>query len=197
MTVPDESFPVYPASLSPQAAEPATTPQAGVAASEAPPDTSAQPPSRDPLPEQPTEAPPVVPETSAPITPEQIQEISSDITEELVDALTDENEKKKEPENISHSSSQSQHTSVQSGTSTANYKERSENALRARRSKRDVKLARIIDSARNRGSITNNEISKLLHISDATATRYASILVLRGELFRSGKGRAIRYTPRP
>lgn len=61
--------------------------------------------------------------------------------------------------------------------------------------KKDVRLAKIVEYAReNGGKITNDEIEKLLHVSDATASRYAKILVARGSLRAEGKGRGARYT---
>jgi predicted HTH transcriptional regulator len=66
-------------------------------------------------------------------------------------------------------------------------------ALRARTQKRETKLERIMESARNRGSITNDDIVRMLHVSDKSATRYANILVVRGKLARNGKGRGTRY----
>lgn len=69
-------------------------------------------------------------------------------------------------------------------------------ALRARLQKRETKLNRIMESAHNRGSITNNDIERLLHVSDTTATRYAKLLVQRGDLVQHGKGPNVRYSPK-
>ncbi|MEK9154359.1 MAG: hypothetical protein AAB798_02720 [Patescibacteria group bacterium] len=61
--------------------------------------------------------------------------------------------------------------------------------------KRDMRLAKIVEHAKaHGGKITNDEIEKLLHISDATASRYAKILVARGVLRQEGKGRGAKYT---
>lgn len=67
-------------------------------------------------------------------------------------------------------------------------------ALRARIEKREAKLERVMESARNRGTISNDDIVRLLHVSDKSATRYANILVVRRNLLRTGKGRGTRYT---
>lgn len=60
--------------------------------------------------------------------------------------------------------------------------------------KKDAHLAKIVEYAKaHDGKITNSEIEKLLHVSDATASRYAKILVARGVLRKEGKGRGARY----
>ena len=46
-----------------------------------------------------------------------------------------------------------------------------------------------------RKSITNNDIEKLLRVSDATATRYLARLVREGRLRRVGHPRAAEYEP--
>ncbi|MDD5032156.1 MAG: winged helix-turn-helix transcriptional regulator [Patescibacteria group bacterium] len=48
------------------------------------------------------------------------------------------------------------------------------------------KLEKILELARGKGKITNNDIQKLLRVSDATATRYLSQLVKEGKLTRFG-----------
>jgi Fic family protein len=46
-------------------------------------------------------------------------------------------------------------------------------------------------------SITNDEVEKLLHVSDATATRYLSHLEQQGRIMQTGKtGHAVSYTKR-
>jgi predicted HTH transcriptional regulator len=58
----------------------------------------------------------------------------------------------------------------------------------------DARLVKIIEYAKEHGGkITNDEIEKLLHVSDATASRYAKILVERGVLKNDGKGRGAVY----
>lgn len=68
-------------------------------------------------------------------------------------------------------------------------------ALEHRRIRREEHLRTILEYAKRESSIRNDDIAKLLRVSDKTATRYASALVLRGLLFRSGKGRSVIYTP--
>ena len=60
--------------------------------------------------------------------------------------------------------------------------------------KKDARLAKIIEYAKaHGGKITNDEIEKLLHVSDATASRYAKVLVDRSLLRADGKGRGASY----
>ena len=48
---------------------------------------------------------------------------------------------------------------------------------------------------RRAGKITNDEVEKLLHVSDATATRYLSTLEKEGKIQQVGKtGKAVVYT---
>lgn len=59
--------------------------------------------------------------------------------------------------------------------------------------KKEARLAKIIEYVRVHGRITNDEIEKLLHVADATASRYARILVVRGLLRAEGRGRGTMY----
>lgn len=46
-----------------------------------------------------------------------------------------------------------------------------------------------------KGRITNNDVEKLLHVSDATATRYLNILEREGAIRQVGKtGSTVYYT---
>lgn len=57
------------------------------------------------------------------------------------------------------------------------------------------KLDRIMALFEKRASITNDEVEKFLHISDATATRYLNILEQEGKIKQSGKtGKFVSYT---
>ncbi len=62
-----------------------------------------------------------------------------------------------------------------------------------RASKKETLLARVVALAKEKRRITNDDIEKLLHVSDATASRYGTILVKRGLLRREGKGRGAFY----
>ena len=68
-------------------------------------------------------------------------------------------------------------------------------AAAKRVSRKEARLAKVIELAKENGRITNDDIEKLLHVSDATASRYGTILVKRGLLKREGKGRGANYVP--
>ncbi|MCX6739515.1 MAG: hypothetical protein NT098_05745 [Candidatus Parcubacteria bacterium] len=56
------------------------------------------------------------------------------------------------------------------------------------------KLDRILAEVTKKGKITNNEVEKLLRISDKTADRYLSQLIKEGKIKTNGlKGRALFY----
>ncbi len=57
------------------------------------------------------------------------------------------------------------------------------------------KLDKVMGIFLKRTSVTNDEVEKLLHVSDATATRYLSILEKEGKIVQTGRtGRAVSYT---
>jgi len=57
------------------------------------------------------------------------------------------------------------------------------------------KLERILQALNTKGKITNDEVEKLLHVSDATATRYLSALEKEGKIQQVGRtGKAVEYT---
>src|SRR3989338_8711406 len=57
------------------------------------------------------------------------------------------------------------------------------------------KLEKILEALTAKGKITNDEVEKLLHVSDATATRYLSALEKEGKIQQVGKtGKAVKYT---
>ena len=63
--------------------------------------------------------------------------------------------------------------------------------------RREKKLAKIMTLFAKQTTVTNDEVEKLLHVSDATATRYLSILAERGKLKQVGHtGRGVRYERR-
>lgn len=58
-----------------------------------------------------------------------------------------------------------------------------------------VKLDRIMTLFAKRTNITNDEVEKLLHVSDATATRYLEILEKENKIKQSGRtGKGVIYT---
>ncbi len=70
-------------------------------------------------------------------------------------------------------------------------------AVKARaaiQSKKRKKLDLMLEEVRKKGSISNNEVEKLLGVSDATASRYLATLQKEGVLKRLGNtGKAVRY----
>ena len=68
-------------------------------------------------------------------------------------------------------------------------------AREAIRSKKRKKLESILTLFTKQTKITNDEVEKLLHVSDATATRYLSILEKEGKIKQSGiTGRSVSYS---
>jgi len=63
--------------------------------------------------------------------------------------------------------------------------------------RKEKKLAKILTLFAKQTEITNNQVEKLLHVSDATATRYLNELEKRGKLTQHGTtGRGVKYTKR-
>mgnify|MGYP003395033847 CR=1 FL=1 len=57
------------------------------------------------------------------------------------------------------------------------------------------KLENIIELLNTKGKVTNDEIEKLLHVSDATATRYLSQLEKEGKIKQEGRtGKSVSYS---
>ena len=56
------------------------------------------------------------------------------------------------------------------------------------------KLDKILEFVITKGSVTNDQVEKLLHVSDATATRYLTQLEKEGKLKQEGKtGKSVKY----
>jgi len=65
-------------------------------------------------------------------------------------------------------------------------------------SKKKAKLEKIMAALNTKNKITNNEVEKLLHVSDATAERYLSTLVKEGKIIQVGKqGKGVLYIKTP
>jgi predicted HTH transcriptional regulator len=62
--------------------------------------------------------------------------------------------------------------------------------IRERKSKR---LEKILQLASKKGEITNDDVEKLLHVSNRTATRYLDELVKQGRLKRTGPPSHAKY----
>ena len=71
----------------------------------------------------------------------------------------------------------------------------SKKALDAIQFRKRAKLEKIVKSTALNGRITNDQVEKLLRVSDATATRYLSQLVKEGRLKRVGPYGNARYEP--
>ncbi len=68
------------------------------------------------------------------------------------------------------------------------------NARSALQFRKRKKLEKIMSLFARRPAITNDEVEKLLHVSDATATRYLSQLEKEGRIRQAGKtGRVVSY----
>jgi len=66
------------------------------------------------------------------------------------------------------------------------------NAIQFRKRK---KLDRVMSLFLQQSKITNDEVEKFLHVSDATATRYLSVLEKEGKIKQVGKtGKAVSYS---
>lgn len=68
-------------------------------------------------------------------------------------------------------------------------------ALESIQFRKKVKLEKIVKLANENKVITNDDVEKLLHVSDATATRHLSTLVKQNRLKVSGNRRSVRYEP--
>jgi len=62
--------------------------------------------------------------------------------------------------------------------------------IRERKSKR---LEKILQLAKEKGEITNDDVEKLLHVSDRAASRYLNELVKQGKLKRIGSPSHAKY----
>ena len=61
--------------------------------------------------------------------------------------------------------------------------------------RKQKKLEKIMTELSKKENISNDEVEKLLHVSDATATRYLSALEKQGKIKQVGKtGHAVVYT---
>jgi hypothetical protein len=71
-----------------------------------------------------------------------------------------------------------------------------EKAKLAIQSRKRKKLDHIMSLFAKQTNITNNDVQKLLYVSDATATRYLGILIKEGKIKQNGKtGKGVLYTP--
>ncbi len=69
------------------------------------------------------------------------------------------------------------------------------NARATIQQRKQKKLEKILQLLTTKGKITNDEVEKLLHVADATATRYLSALEKEGKIQQVGKtGKVVTYT---
>ena len=69
-----------------------------------------------------------------------------------------------------------------------------EKAKFAIQSRKRNKLDKIMNLFAKQTNITNDEVEKYLHVSDATSTRYLNILVNEGKIKKNGKtGKSVSY----
>lgn len=62
-------------------------------------------------------------------------------------------------------------------------------------SRKKVKLDKIMEVVNAKGKITNDQVEKLLHVSDAIATRYLAQLEKEGKVKQEGKtGKSVKYS---
>lgn len=67
-------------------------------------------------------------------------------------------------------------------------------ANKTRMEKKRKKIDAILDLFAKQTNLTNDEAEKLLHVSDATATRYLETLEKEGKIKQVGKtGRSVKY----
>jgi len=65
----------------------------------------------------------------------------------------------------------------------------------AKQARMRSRIDRLFQEITTKGKISNDEMEKLLHVSDATATRYLEILEKEGKIKQVGKtGRGVSYT---
>jgi hypothetical protein len=70
-----------------------------------------------------------------------------------------------------------------------------EKAKLAIQNRKRNKLDKIMNLFAKQTNITNDEVEKYLHVSDATATRYLGILIKEGKIKQEGKtGKSVFYT---
>ena len=161
-------------------------------------------------PQEPTEQAPEITPVSEPST------MSSEAPEaprngDNAIPVNNDNEAKNEPESISPESAEAQEMpenqaspeprTSQTAQIPANEPLRSKarellisarNAIQFRKRK---KLDRVMSLFLQHSKITNDEVEKFLHVSDATATRYLSILEREGKIKHSGRtGKGVSYS---
>lgn len=65
----------------------------------------------------------------------------------------------------------------------------------AKQSAKEQRKAEVVAFALDTGQVTNNDVERLVNVSDATATRYLDELESEGKLKSVGEGRSAHYRP--
>ncbi len=84
---------------------------------------------------------------------------------------------------------------LESSPLLAPIKNLAQQALEKLQFRKKSRLEKIVALAQKKGSIVNDDVEKLLHVSDSTAQRYLGELVTTGKLRRSGSTTHIKYEP--
>lgn len=61
--------------------------------------------------------------------------------------------------------------------------------------RKQERINKVLTHARDKRSIKNDDVQKLLRVSDATATNYLRELVKKGKLRKTGVGKGTKYEP--
>jgi len=77
---------------------------------------------------------------------------------------------------------------------TNNWRELLTRAVDAIQGRTRKRLDKILAEFDKKKTLTNDDVEKLLHVSDATATRYLYELVKEGKIKRTGKTKSAAYT---
>ena len=157
---------------------------------------SAPPPASEPTPVPEVAAVESAPTPEPVISSEAVKEISAEITEAVQDAITPDipapETKPESPEAIPAASSSSSTPSTPPSVQQQKTSARGHmlTVVRARKAER---LEKIIAMAREKKVIMNDDVQKMLTVSNATATRYLNDLVKAGRLKRFGARKHEKY----
>ena len=159
----------------------ASTPPADT---QAPPSEPVAPPAAEPTPPPEAVAPaPETPPTETPAQPEVSEAVNEPAPESA--ASTPAREPTQEPQQTSQAQTTTTVIRPTGDLAAANAK------IQATKHKR---LDKIMSRLSEKGKITNDEVEKLLRVSDATATRYLDALEKEGRVRQEGKtGRSVVY----
>lgn len=99
------------------------------------------------------------------------------------------------PEPLPPSSTSTQPVSIPMPAQSGIAKDLLNKARSTIQSRKRKKLDKIMEVLNTKPKVTNDEVEKLLHVSDATATRYLSQLEKEGKITQVGKtGKSVSYS---